>query len=109
MLNEYSNNYYVVPTPSCTLNGNRVVSLVRLKQYIYCLTEHAASCGVPISFLGESSRHGLATVFVSQCSKYHSIFRCDTSNMMTHNGESHYTTNDKQYLARLLLVEELNT
>ena len=101
MLNEYSNNYYVVPTPSCTLNGNRVVSLVRLKQYIYCLTEHAASCGVPISFLGESSRHGLATVFVSQCSKCHSIFRCDTSNMMTHNGESHYTTNVQAVLGQV--------
>ena len=85
--------YYVVPSPSCNLNGNRVVSLVRLEQYIYCLTKHAALCEVPISFLGESSRHGQATMFVSQCSKCHSIFHCDTSSMVTHNDKSHYTTN----------------
>ena len=74
---------------------------MRLKQYIYCLTEHAASCGVPISFLGESSRHGLATVFVSQCSKCHSIFRCDTSSMVTHNDKSHYTTNVQAVLGQV--------
>ena len=100
MLNKYF-EYYVVPTPSCTLHGNRVLSLEKLKEYIHCLTKHAASCGVPIGFLSESSRHGLATVFVSQCSKCHSVLRCETSSMMTHNDESHYTTNVQAVLGQV--------
>ena len=100
MLNKYK-KYYVVPSPSCNLKGNRVVSLVGLKQCIYCLTEHAASCEVPISFLGESLQHGLATVFVLQCSKCHSIFPCDTSSMVTHNDKSHYTTNVQAVLGQV--------
>ena len=43
----------------------RVVSLVRLRQYIHYLTEHAALCGVPITFLGESLRRGLAWASIS--------------------------------------------
>ena len=85
----------------CTLNGNRIVSLKRLREYIYLLTEYAASCRTPISFLGESSRHGLASVFVSQCPKCHSIFRYDTSSMITHNNESHYTTNVQAVLGQV--------
>ena len=87
--------------PSCTLNGNRIVSLDRLRQYIHLLTEHSASCGVPLSFLGESSRHGLASVFVSQCPKCHSIIRSDTSSMMTYNSNSHYTTNVQAVLGQV--------
>ena len=85
----------------CTLNGNRIVSLKRLREYIYLLTEYAASCRTSISFLGESSRHGLASVFVSQCPKCHSIFRYDTSSMMTHNNKSHYTTNVQAVLGQV--------
>ena len=72
---------------------------MRLQQCIHCLTEHAVLCGVSITFLGESSRHGLASVLISQCSKCHSIFRCDTSTMMTYNDESHYTINPQAVLA----------
>ena len=77
------------------------MSLVRLRQYIHCLTEHAVLCGVPITFLGESSRHGLASVLISQCPKCHSIFRCDTSTMMTYNDESHYTINAQAVLGQV--------
>ena len=87
--------------PSCTLNGNRIVSLDRLRQYIHLLTEHSASCGVPLSFLGESSRHRLASVFVSQCPKCHSIIRSDISSMMTYNNNSHYTTNVQAVLGQV--------
>ena len=89
---------HIVP---CSLNGKRVVSLVRLRQYIHCLTEHAVLCGVPITFLGESSWHGLASVLISQCSKCHSIFRCDTSTMMKYNDESHYTINAQAVLGQV--------
>ena len=84
--------------PSCTLNGNRIVSLDRC---IHLLTEHCASCRVPLSFLGESSRHGLASVFVSQCPKCYSIIRSDTSSMMTYNNDSHYTTNVQALLGQV--------
>ena len=77
------------------------MSLERLREYIYLLTEYAASCGAPISFLGESSRHGLASVFISQCPKCHSIFHYDTSSMITHNNESHYTTNVQAVLGQV--------
>ena len=49
----------------------------------------------------ESSRHGLASVFVSQCPKCHSIFRYDTSSMMKYNNESHYTTNVQAVLGQV--------
>ena len=92
---------HIVPTPSCSLNGNRVMSLMRLRQYIHCLTEHAVLCGVPITLLGESSQRGLASMLISQCSKCHSIFRCDTSTMMTYNDESHFTINAQAVLGQV--------
>ena len=49
------------------MNGKRIVSLSLLGQYINYVTEHAAECGVPVVFLGESSRYGLACVLVSHC------------------------------------------
>ena len=42
-----------------------------------------------------------SSVFISHCSKSHSIFRCDTSSMMTHNDESHYTTNVQAVLGQV--------
>ena len=72
------------------MNGNRIVSLSLLGQYINCVTEHAAECGVPVAFLGESSRYGLASVLVSQCQ---SLFCCYTSHKLTYNDKNHYITN----------------
>ena len=73
------------------------MSLVRLKQYIYCLTEHAASCGVPISFLGESSRHGLATVSVSQCSKWRVCLKYKKQRLEACYGSSVVNSPDSSY------------
>ena len=44
---------------------------------------------------------GIASVLISQCSKCHLIFRCDTSSMMTHNDESHYTINTQAVLGQV--------
>ena len=44
----------------CNLNGNQIVTLTRLKEYIDCISEHSASCGSSIQFIGDVSRHALA-------------------------------------------------
>ena len=83
------------------MNGNRIVSLSQLGQYINCVTKHAAECGVPVAFLGESSRDGLASVLVSQCQKCQSLFRCYTSHKLTYNNKNHYTTNVQAALGEI--------
>ena len=83
------------------MNGNRIVSLSLLGQYINCVTEHAAECGVPVAFLGESSCYGLASVLVSRCQKYRSLFCCYTSHKLTYNDKNHYTTNVQAVLGQI--------
>ena len=42
------------------------MSLVKLRQCIHCLTDHATSCGVPISFLGQE-RVPLLMIRIKNC------------------------------------------
>ena len=65
------------------------------------MTEHAVFCGASVMFLGESSRYGLASVLVSQCQKCQSIFRCYTSNKLTYNNNTHYTSNIQAVLGQI--------
>ena len=57
------------PIPTCSLEGNRVISLILLGQFIKTITEHSAQCHSPMNFLGESRHYGLASVMVCQCLK----------------------------------------
>ena len=53
------------------------------------ITEHAASCGSSLNFLGESRTCGL----VSHCPKCNTIFWFHTSSMITYGTASHYAVN----------------
>ena len=65
------------------------------------MTEHAVLCGASVIFLGESSRYGLAYVLVSQCQKCQSVFRYYTSNKLTYNHNTYYTSNIQAVLGQI--------
>ena len=55
----------------CSCQGNRIISLAKLGDYIHQITKHAADCGSIITFLGEWKRIGLSSVLLSKCTKCH--------------------------------------
>ena len=62
----------------CSCQGNRIISLAKLGDYIHQITKHAADCGSIITFLGEWQRIGLSLVLLSKCTKCHEDFRFTT-------------------------------
>ena len=50
-----------------------------LEQYIGEISEHAASCGLRVAFLGESRQYGLASILVSKCTKCNKILQGHTA------------------------------
>ena len=67
-----------------TLDGNRMISLSRLGNYIRTIyhSSHTATCHSEVEFLGETSRSGLASILVSKSSNCHRLFRFQTSHTM---------------------------
>ena len=59
-------------------------------------------CIASVVFLGKSSRYGLASVLVSQCQKYYSIFRYYTSTKLTYSNNTHYTSNVQAVLGQIV-------
>jgi len=59
--------------------GKRVLPLAFLEQYIGEISEHAASCGSRVAFLGESHQYGLASILVSKCTKCNKILQDHTA------------------------------
>ena len=87
-----------LPVPTCSLEGNRVISLLLLSQFIKTITEHSARCHSCMNFLGESRRYGLASVMVCQCLKCHVLFRFTTSNIIS---SDHYSINTGAVLGQI--------
>ena len=100
----YNTKIYIIiiyTVPSCTLEGNRIVSLALLGDFISTLTQHAVQCKSSITFLGDSQRQGLASTPVSQCLKCKQLFHCHTSKVIVCNEENHYATNIGAVLAQI--------
>ena len=74
-------------------SGNRIISLKLLGDYIQKLTSHAAICGHPIKFLGETRRIGLSSILVSRCTKCLKIQKMHTSDTLSLQGKNHYAPN----------------
>ena len=75
------------------MSGNRIISLQLLGNYIQELTSHAAICGYPIEFLGETRRTGLSSVLTSRCTNCLNIQKMHTSEMVKLKGKNHYSSN----------------
>ena len=83
------------------MDGNRIVSLALIGDYVSTLTQHAVQCKSQMNFLGDSQRQGLASTLVSQCLKCKQLFCCHTSKMVACNEKSHYATNIGAVLAQI--------
>ena len=83
------------------MEGNRIVSLTLLGEYIRTLTQHAEQCKSQINFLEDSQHQGLASTLVLQCLECKQLFRCHTSKMVVCNEENHYATNTGAVLAQI--------
>ena len=83
------------------MDGNRIVSLALIGDYVSTLTQHAVQCKSQMNFLGDSQRQGLASTLVSQCLKCKQLFRCHTSKMVACNEKNHYATNIGAVLAQI--------
>ena len=70
-------------------SGNCIISLKLLGDYIQKLTSHAAICGHPIKFLGETRRIGLSSILVSRCTKCLKIQKMHTSDTLSLQGKNH--------------------
>ena len=92
---------HIYTVPSCTLEGNRIVSLALLGEYLGTLTQHAVQCKLPMNFLGDSQHQGLASTLVSRCLKCKQLLWCHTSKMVVYNEENHYATNVGAMLAQI--------
>ena len=73
--------------------GNRIISLAKLRDYIPQITKHAADCGGIITFLGEWQRIGLSSVLLSKCTKCHKDFRFTTGDTVLYGRKERYSTN----------------
>ncbi len=63
----------------CNLDGNRIVSLNGLKEFVTNISRHAALCQSLFEFFGETNQHGLACTLVSMCTKCGNIVMMETS------------------------------
>ena len=61
--------------------GNRITLFSLLSDYIKEITHHAAVCGYPMEFLGESAHLGLCSVLAARCTGCKLIMKMHTSNL----------------------------
>lgn len=107
-MTSYSSCITSVIPPSCTMNRNRIVSLSLLGQYINCVTEQAAECGVPVTVLGEKLSLWFGICFSITVSKCQSFFYCYASHKLIYNDRIITPQMYKLPLVKSLLVEELS-
>ena len=89
------------PIPTCSLEGNRVISLILLGQFIKTNTKHSARCHSHTNFLGESCRYALASVMVCQCLKCNVLFQFTTSNAINYDSSHHCLGNTGAVLGQI--------
>ena len=73
--------------------GNRITLLSLLSDYIKEITHHAAVCGYPMEFLGESAHLGLCSVLAARCTGCKLIMKMHASKSVVFGQKSHYETN----------------
>ena len=56
------------------LEGSRIISLQKLRDAIYTITQHSAVCNSPVDLIGEVKRNGLGTTLLARCGKCNEEF-----------------------------------
>ena len=65
-------------TPTVTIEGSRVINVMKLQQYINELTVHSTQCGGSVVLTGEA-RDGLASIMSSHCSTCNHTITLETA------------------------------
>ena len=64
------------------LAGSRIISLHKLHDAIYTITQYSASCLSPVELVGEVQRNGLCSTLLAKCSKCNEEFMFKTCNKL---------------------------
>ena len=65
------------------LEGSRIISLQKLRDAIYTITQHSAVCNSPVDLIGEVKRNGLGTTLLARCGKCNEEFLFTSCNKLT--------------------------